>query len=227
MISLNSEQRKEIAKAIGANEKFTSGEIYCVVARKSSDYHFSVMFISAVLALLIPIIMISFNIDFKTLILNQFFGWGAEYSFTTEQFDLSILLCLQILILILGSIISTNDTIKNLIVPKFVKRQAVHKQGIDQFLAHGIKDTMDKTGVLIYVSLSEKIVEVFADEGIYKKVDKQVWHNAVGKILLHTKQGDLKTGLIEGINEVGGVLKEHFPPRPDDVNELSDSVVFI
>ncbi len=32
-------------------------------------------------------------------------------------------------------------------------------------------------------------------------------------------------GIIEGIDDVGKLLSEHFPIKPDDVNELTNKVV--
>ncbi len=71
------------------------------------------------------------------------------------------------------------------------------------------------------------MVEIVADKGIYSKVDKSVWGEAVAKILVKTKSGDITGGLIDGIDDAGKLLAQHFPPSANDENEISDSVVFI
>jgi len=64
-----------------------------------------------------------------------------------------------------------------------------------------------------------------ADKGINEKVDTGVWGDVSKKIQENFINGYFSKGIIEGINDVGKLLSEHFPIKPDDVNELTNNVV--
>lgn len=220
-------QRKAIANAIKAQELKTSGEIYCVVARKSNEYDDIIMFYTALLALIVPSLFAIFNFDLVEFIKSSFGIWSHASNANPYAENIGFIISFQALIFIIGALLVKAPEPINFLIPKFIKRQRVHKAALHQFMAHGIHQTKDLTGVLIYVSLSEHLVEIIADYGIYTKVDKSVWREAIAKILLKTKDGELVAGLLDGIEAIGGILGEHFPPNADNENEISDSVVFI
>lgn len=225
-IELNSEQRAQIVNAIKRNEAKTSGEIYCVIARKSEDYRWFAMIWAIVLALIVPLVLGIFQIDLGAKLAMLFGSWD-NYDSAINSRNLYVDLTLQALIFVFFGILVQNSAFTLAMTPKFIKRQGVHKSALDQFMAHGIHQTKGKTGVLIYVSLAEHMIEIVADGGIHSKVAQSIWGDAIAKILLKTKQGHLGDGLADGIDDVGAILAQHFPQEDDDENELTDSVVFI
>lgn len=98
---------------------------------------------------------------------------------------------------------------------------------MDQFLAHGLHVTRERTGVLIFAALSDHQVEVVADEGIHSKVDQAVWADAAEALARGMKNRDPATGFETAIGLCGGVLAEHFPPRAENPNEIKDRLVLI
>lgn len=227
MYNLESEKRALITDAIKRNEAKTSGEIYCVIARKSDDYRIFVLLWAAVLAIIIPLILALMGIDLGVAVADIGNDWAQFNNSAINSNNIYVDLTIQAFILVVAAILSGFESVVLALTPNFIKRQGVHKFARDQFLAHGIHQTDEKTGVLIYVSLAEHIVEIVADSGIYQKVDKSVWGDAIGKILSKTKAGDLSGGLIDGIDDIGAILAQHFPPTPQNPNEITDSVVFI
>ncbi len=226
-IGLDNEKRALITDAIKRNEAKTAGEIYCVIARKSDDYRIFVLLWAAVLAIVVPLALALLGIDLGIAISQLGKNWENFNNSTINSNNIYVDLTIQAFILVVAAILTRFENVVLALTPKFIKRQGVHKFARDQFLAHGIHQTDEKTGVLIYVSLAEHFVEVVADSGIYKKVDNSVWGNAIAKILTKTKKGDLSGGLVEGIDEIGEILAAHFPPTPENPNEITDSVVFI
>lgn len=95
----------------------------------------------------------------------------------------------------------------------------------EEFLSLGMSDTRDRTGILIYVLLGERQFYILADEGINQKVDQSTWDNVRDDIQNEFKTGHYTRGLLKGIEDVGKILSEHFPVKPDDTNELSNKVV--
>ncbi len=225
-IALNSEQKSKVIEAIKRNEAKTSGEIYCVIARKSEDYRWFVMIWAIVLALLIPFILTILNVDLGAKFADIFGGWD-NYDNAINSRNLYIDLIIQALIFLVFGILVQFENFTLALTPKFIKRQGVHKSALDQFMAHGIHQTKGKTGVLVFVSLAEHMIEIVADGGIHSKVAKTIWGDTIAKMLLKTKQGQLGSGLADGIDDIGAILATHFPPEEDDVNELTDAVVFI
>ncbi|KUG26051.1 hypothetical protein ASZ90_004115 [hydrocarbon metagenome] len=110
-------------------------------------------------------------------------------------------------------------------IPFFGKPDA-KKLAEEEFFKLGMNNTRDNTGILIYVNLLLRKFYILADSGINEKVEQSVWDNIRDEIQNEFKLGHYTDGLILGINEVGKVLSEHFPVKPDDVNELTNKVEF-
>jgi uncharacterized membrane protein len=87
---------------------------------------------------------------------------------------------------------------------------AVYQRAVETFLEHGLFDTDERTGILLFVSLSEHRIEVLADQGIDARVDAQAW-------------SDVTDHIRRGIERCGRVLEGHgLAGGPDGDNELAD-----
>lgn len=95
----------------------------------------------------------------------------------------------------------------------------------EEFNNLGMSETRDKTGILLFMLLSEKKFYILADSGINEKVDQKTWDEIRDKMQEFFKIGKFTEGVVFGINRVGTVLGEYFPIKPDDTNELSNKVV--
>lgn len=96
------------------------------------------------------------------------------------------------------------------------------ERAIDVFSQLRIWDTEHNNGVLIYLLLSDRDVEIVADRGIDAKVGAEGWERICRKMEAAFRQGDFHAGVVCGIREVTRHLAEHFPPIGDDRNELPD-----
>lgn len=94
-----------------------------------------------------------------------------------------------------------------------------------EFYKLNMHQTRDKTGILLFFLLNERKFYILADEGINKKVAPDVWETVSEEIQDNFKNGYFSKGIIIGIENVGKLLSEHFPIKPDDVNELTNKVV--
>lgn len=88
-------------------------------------------------------------------------------------------------------------------------------------------DTRDNNGVLIYVQLAERAIEIVADRGLNERIGPQQWHALLERMREDFRAGRFEQGLAAAIDEVTDVLAAHFPedaanPKP---NELPDAVV--
>ena len=90
----------------------------------------------------------------------------------------------------------------------------------------GMHATENRNGVLFYFAVRNKEFAIIGDGGINVKVPDNFWDNTRNTIQKHFKSGKYTEGLIEGILMAGQQLKEHFPHKRDDINELPDEISF-
>ena len=87
---------------------------------------------------------------------------------------------------------------------------------------------MDNTklsnGVLIYVAVEDRTLVILGDSDINDVVAPDFWDSTRDIIITHFKDGNMKQGLIAGIEEAGLQLKKHFPFQKNDKNELPDDI---
>lgn len=90
----------------------------------------------------------------------------------------------------------------------------------------GMHGTAERNGVLFYLALENKKFAVIGDKGINDIVPENFWDSIKDVLEKHFSEGKFTEGLVEGIMMAGSQLKEHFPFRKDDVNELPDEISF-
>lgn len=90
------------------------------------------------------------------------------------------------------------------------------------FAAQGVWNTEENDGVLIYVLLADRDVEIVADRGIDAKVGDDEWQTICRMMEGHFGAGDYTTGAIAGVRAVSELLARHFPADGAQANELPD-----
>lgn len=88
----------------------------------------------------------------------------------------------------------------------------------------GMQRTQERNGVLIYVSVADRLVAVIGDKGIHERVPEGYWDSAVAILKQRFAAGEQADGLCEVVRTIGNSLSEFFPSRNDDRNELSNEV---
>jgi len=104
------------------------------------------------------------------------------------------------------------------------RKVPLHELALQEFHRLGMQNTRDRTGILIYILFSERKFHIVADEGIHKVVAEGTWNRIADKMSLRFRAGEFREGIIDGVKHVGEVLAAHVPRRPDDTNELPDTV---
>lgn len=105
--------------------------------------------------------------------------------------------------------------------------EAMHERAIEVFSLLRVWDTEDNNGVLIYLLLADKKVEITADRNINKVVGAQEWQRICDLMQTEFKAGRFGEGVITGVEEIGLLLEQHFPLSKDDENELSNKPVIL
>ena len=95
------------------------------------------------------------------------------------------------------------------------------------FAQQGVWNTAENNGVLIYVLLADRRVEILADRGIAARVDAGEWEKVCRMMETHFRERRFEAGALAGIDAVGELLKRHFPGGPGRPNELEDRPALI
>jgi uncharacterized membrane protein len=112
-------------------------------------------------------------------------------------------------------------------IEPLLRGQTARGRAIDVFSQLRIWDTERNNGVLIYLLLADRNVEIVADRGIDANVGPHEWERICRGMEAAFRQGDYEGGVIHGIREVTRHLADHFPPIGDDRNELPDPPVVL
>ena len=91
----------------------------------------------------------------------------------------------------------------------------------------GVWDTEHNSGVLIYVQLLDRRIEIVADRGIAAKVAQPEWDAICRRMESAFKNKNYLDGSLSGIEATTKLLAQHFPPQGRNPNELPDKPVVI
>lgn len=101
------------------------------------------------------------------------------------------------------------------------------QRAVEVFSNLRVWDTEENSGVLIYLLLAERTVQIIADRGINKKVAQSEWDSIVQAMQNQFRQGDFQAGSVTGIERITTLLAQHFPADADNPNELPDAPVIL
>lgn len=107
------------------------------------------------------------------------------------------------------------------------KGQSARDRAIELFSQLRVWDTQHNTGVLIYLLLADRAVEIVADRGIAAKVDSQAWSHICREMEAAFRQSNFDGGVLRGVQAVTQHLVLHFPLCGSDRNELADQPVLL
>eukprot|EP01035_Chromulina_nebulosa_P026244 gene26243-34333_t len=166
----------EIEATVRDAETRTAGEIYCVVAEESSDYHGTPIAWAAGVALLAPALLLLAGVQVTAPDTLLYGGWTASQvegvgEATARAARIGTLL-LQAILFVATLLIVSVRPVRLTLTPSAMKRDQVRRQAQAQFLAKNLHTTRERTGVLIYVSFAEQMAELIADGDLHRDEDR-------------------------------------------------------
>jgi len=105
--------------------------------------------------------------------------------------------------------------------------QSARERALDIFSQLRIWDTAQNSGVLIYVLLADRNVEIVADRGIDAAVGHAAWERICRAMEAEFRAGRFQQGVLAGIEAVTAFLTTHFPKTGAGPNELPDKPVVL
>jgi hypothetical protein len=108
-------------------------------------------------------------------------------------------------------------------------RTSARERALHLFSTLHVWDTQHNNGVLIYLLLADRRIEILADRGITGRVSTDAWPHIAQQLGAQLREGRFEQGLTQAIEAVTQLLTTHFPVDPDrdNPNELPDQVVVI
>ena len=212
----NQQELSQINDAVESAEKVTSGEIVPVLATQSDAYDRG-LFLSALMmaALGSGIVFVVFCIPAL---------WAKHYLPGFEA-PLYALLPAQILTLLGGYHLAARiPGLHRTFLSRAQMQKSVDSAAKRAFRQFHLSATKDATGIMIYVSIFERMVVVLADHAISKQHEQATWDKVRNHITSGLADGDGAKGFSNAVEECGTILAQHFPIQPDDTNELPNHV---
>ncbi len=108
-----------------------------------------------------------------------------------------------------------------------LRNQTARERAIEVFSHLRVWDTQHNNGVLVYLLLADRDVEIVADRGIHAQVGTDGWEKICREMETAFRKDHFEEGVVQGIKSISAHLKKHYPQSPDDINELPDAPVVI
>jgi uncharacterized membrane protein len=105
--------------------------------------------------------------------------------------------------------------------------QLARERALELFSKLRIWDTEHNSGVLIYLLLADRQVEIVADRGIHAKAGSRAWTTICAAMESAFEKSNFEDGAVQGIQAVTRQLTEHFPADAGNRNELQDTPVVL
>jgi putative membrane protein len=203
-MTISEAERSRIAAAIREAETRSSGEIVCVLAQASSDATALPVFVAAVIALILPWLLVALT-----------------------AMPVYRILSLQALAFVALVLVLCAPRVRVWLLPRRARRAAAYRAAMEQFTIRGIARKRDRTGILIFVSLAERYARIIADEGISSRVPQSEWQGAVDALVDHMRSERIADGFIVAIERCGKALEANFPRTSASRDELPDRIYVI
>lgn len=104
--------------------------------------------------------------------------------------------------------------------PELFSGISSRERAIEVFANLRIWDTEQNSGVLIYLLLADRKVEIIADRGINAHVGNSIWQDICKAMEIKFHAGDFEGGVILGISKISTLMLQHFPAHTENSNEL-------
>lgn len=203
MAHLTAAEKQALVDRIREIESQTSGELVTVIAQSSDNYLYIPTLWAALLALLLPGLVSLLALPLQ-----------SEWVYL-----------LQVGLFVLLAVTFRWQPLRRRIVPRTIQHQRASRHAHELFFIEGLHLTAERTGVMIFVSIEERYVEIIADRGISDKVDAAVWRDIVETFVQDVRRDEIAQGYMTAIDSCGVLLQEQFPGQADDRNELPDHLI--
>ena len=196
--------QERIAAAVRRAESTSTGQVVPVVVERSEPYE-EARWIGAIVGAALATMAVELLVADPTV---------AE------------VLLFQVLSGVVGWLVGRLPAVERILAGRRHQEEAVRGRAEQAFFEHGLHQTRDGTGVLVFASLREHRAVIIGDRGIHARMGDGEWQRAVDALVAGMRGGKPGQGFEAAIELVGARLAEHFPRRDGDPrsNELPDGL---
>ncbi len=219
---LTEAERGRVTQAVIAAEADTDAEIVTIVAPRSDPYHdiglnlgIAAMLLVAGIAALNPSAIESKISWFQN-------GWEGGVNLGRSFFALMLV---EAIVFVIVRFALTWAPLRLALTPKAVRSRRVRRRAIQYFKVGAERRTQARVGVLLYLSLDERLAEIVADEAIHSRVAPERWGEAMAALIDQVRAGHPGEGMAAAVTAIGRIVAEHFPKTETDMNELPDRLI--
>jgi uncharacterized membrane protein len=101
--------------------------------------------------------------------------------------------------------------------------RSARERALEHFARLRVWDTEDNAGVLVYLLLADRRVEIVADRGIHARVGETAWETICGAMQQDFAGGRFEAGVLGGLTSISDLLAAYFPASGEHPNELPDA----
>lgn len=210
---LSDAERERVAQAVAAAEQHSGGEIATAIIAESDDYGFRELVFAIVVGFVAWTAAVAAAPGLSGILDRVFWAWEDWYLAVLQG-------AIGLIAGLVAYAVAQLPAVDRLIVSRRAMHEAVSRRARRHFMECGAYDTVDRTGVLIFVSALERRVELIADRGIHERVAPETWQIIVQDLTKGIRAGRTADALVEAVNACGQVLAKHVTRRSDDTNEL-------
>jgi len=192
--------REALRDCVGEIEKSSDAELVLIVRARSGSYRHADYLFGSILAFaglnFLLFSPVSFQVYWVAIDVAILFGLGTLLS-------------------------SRSNIIRHLLTSKRHRKEAVRTGAAAMFYEAGIANTAAEMGVLVYLSLLERRLELIADRGVLKGMPALDWNRILFELHQAGQKPEPET-LLKGLRDLGDLLAQHLPATGENPNELPD-----
>jgi putative membrane protein len=190
----------QIAECVREIEALTDAELVIVVRARSGSYRHADYLCGALLA-------------YAGLLFLLFSPWSFAHYWVAV--DVALLFALGVFVC------SRSDALRRRLTSKKRRAEAVRTGAAAMFYEAGVANTMNEMGVIVYLSLLERRLELIADRGVLSAAPPLEWNECVFDLHKVGRRPQLQT-LLDALRNLGALLAKCLPPTGENPNELGD-----
>jgi putative membrane protein len=187
-----------LAQCVQEIERQTDAELVIVVRARSGSYRHADYLFGAVTA-------------FAALLFLLYSPWTFTHHWVA--IDVALLFAAGVYLS------SRSDTLRRLLTTKEWRARSVRTHAAAMFYEAGIANTNAEMGVLVYLSLLERRLELIADRGVLLATPALQWNDRMFALRQAGREPRLQT-FTQALRDLGDLLARHLPPTGENPNEL-------
>jgi putative membrane protein len=218
---LTPEDHALVAEAVRRAEEGTDGEIVTIVSERSDQYHDAALHYAFAASLAVIALAAISPGTFE-----RHFGWFSDgWSEPDSRLLLFAVLIAETVIFLVVRYALAWMPLRMALTPPGTRARRVRRRAIQYFKVGAERRTAARVGILLYLSLDERMAEIVADEAIHKAVPAERWGEAMAALVDEVREGRPGHGMAAAVASIGAILSETFPKTETDRNELPDRLI--